>query len=146
MPDQQSPAKPQKVQVEKAVTGDAKDVPPAEIVTDTAPKLGDDGRVYVSDAISQAAEDQGHGPDLQPRAHPDQTVMRASEEDLKQAAHDHAMAVVALDAIQAPLSIKVEQAKAGKSVEDVVAEAEPEISKAVEDGTLTAPAAPNGTV
>lgn len=48
-------------------------VTPADlIVSDNAPQVGEDGRVYVSDAISDAAVAAGYAPDAQARVHPEQ--------------------------------------------------------------------------
>lgn len=107
-----------------ARTADDKAIGPdgneTDIVTDLEPKVGDDGKVYVSDAISQAAVDAGYAADEMARAHPLEgtplvvplgaTVdYKALEKDAKQAAEDHQKNAEALMKLEAPLSVKVQK-------------------------------------
>lgn len=64
-------------------------VDPAELlVTDLAPQVGEDGRVYVSDAISEAAVAEGYEPDKQPRNHPDEQPQPAPVAEPKENEED----------------------------------------------------------
>lgn len=63
---------------EEPVEADAPVTPAAAAAAvniDREPQAGDDGKVYVSDDISDQAVAAGHAPDLQPRAHPGGVVV-----------------------------------------------------------------------
>lgn len=118
----------------------------ADAPGDVQAVVGDDGRVRVNDAISQAAVDAGFAPDVQPKAHPGigpfeatgvnvvqdstaGTLTLASDKERQKILDKSAASQAAMEQLTAQLSVKVENAAQGEDAASIAPKAKDDSPK-----------------